>query len=410
MITPALSNAPTSAATVSHEPHSSQLASMGPYALPSSTVVGMALDAVMIDAIRTASGPFVPAPWRDQQARRELQEAVSAVETPVETARSAPVAVMDVPVETAGSENSYEEQVMVEDELPWIDAFADIPEMGTVSQVTREEQGEQESSFVDETLFPSYDAAEVAYAETPSVAETLSFLTPLPDDVEGAVEPVSAEPSSDPMSWHGSEAAPALPSDPEPSFESAWESAEPIEEDGRREESVLAAQTLDVTQEQVPAIAEGSLESAIDNTAGDQATQEDWPLAEAAESLRMLADEMPSVASESVSRHDVGRPYATPLGVPPVAMTPPLPMWDDEDGMDLMPVKLDPSAAHDSGHWSRVDGQTSNGVTESGAALAIEAIAQRIRRGELAVPGYSDGMSEAATLAAALTALLSAAA
>ncbi len=388
MITPALSNAPTAAAsTVSHEPGPSLTARVGPYAVPTGTVVGMALDAVMIDAIRTASGPFVPAPWRDQHGQADVSGGVGSSASAREAVPLANTELPDPVHALVALEAEYEVD-LAEPDLPWIDAFSDIPEMGTVSQVTREEQGEQESSFVDVTLFPGCDDAAAVDVDEPAVAESVSYLSPLPAEADCIDEPVTAEASGELVLLFGPDAALMSEATAEPSFESAWEEAEPIEEDAGEE---LAR------------------ESVMESAGPDQMPQEDWPLAEAADSLRMLADAMPaSTHIASGSRPDLGRPYATPLGVPPIAMTPPLPMWDDEDSMDIMPVKVDAAATRDPEHWSRAVTGASTSATEVGAAVAIEAIAQRIRRGDLAVPGYSEGMSDAATLAAALTALLSA--
>jgi len=409
MITPALSNAPTATASEPQVADFPPTTSVGPYAMPNATVGGRAVDAIVIDAIRAASGPFVPAPWRDQHARRESASIASSEQSlaTVEEQAEIPETVV------VGSEPEMEyEAEGVAPELPWIDAFADIPEMGTVSQGTREEQGEQASNFVDETPIPVYSDAATDWseegAEAPLVAERLALMAPLPDDV--AVEAVPAE-ASDLRSLLDSQNSPALSKASESSFESAWQDAEPIEEEGVVEANFSLSAEPEPTQNAEPPHPEVA-QNDVTECAEYDLGEEDWPLADAADIMRSLADSIPP--STQLPRQELGRPYATPLGVPPIALTSPLPMWDDEEAIDLMPVKLDPLGIRASEQWSRTDSGESvgalNGSPEIGAAAAIETIARRIRRGELAIPGYSKGMSDAAALAAALTALLSAAA
>lgn len=95
-----------------------------------------------------------------------------------------------------------------------------------------------------------------------------------------------------------------------------------------------------------------------------------------------------------------------------------LPMWSDDDMMDIMPVRAsatpDAEQAYDDhrspggegGRGSeRRDGEVPAASREA-AARALEGLAGKVRGGELVLPGYASEMGDAAALAAALAALL----
>lgn len=122
-----------------------------------------------------------------------------------------------------------------------------------------------------------------------------------------------------------------------------------------------------------------------------------WPMDEAGAAMRALAGDMPSPPQRAI----------TPLYVPPVASTPPLPMWGDDDLMDIMPVRAPAAAEIHDEHWAAsARREAERAGNPEAAARALEDLARRVRAGELELPGYAPEMGDAAALAAALAALL----
>ena len=143
-------------------------------------------------------------------------------------------------------------------------------------------------------------------------------------------------------------------------------------------------------------MAEVAAEPTVDAVADELA--EEWPLAEAGDAFRHLVDS--SAASGAMAL-----PAMTP--VEPPVVPPSLPMWSDDDMMDIMPVSAEQGASSTDGHWAdqaRRESRTSG--TREAAANVLESLAQRVREGELTLTGFSPEMSDAATLAAALASLL----
>lgn len=116
---------------------------------------------------------------------------------------------------------------------------------------------------------------------------------------------------------------------------------------------------------------------------------EDWPFADAGAQASELSIELPSPD-----------PFGDALltGATPAA----LPMWNDDDMMDIMPVR---SASLDEADREATQAAEQQEHSEA-AARALEGLAARVRGGELALPGYASEMGDAAALAAALAALL----
>ncbi|MBL0172384.1 MAG: hypothetical protein IPP90_17035 [Gemmatimonadaceae bacterium] len=129
-----------------------------------------------------------------------------------------------------------------------------------------------------------------------------------------------------------------------------------------------------------------------------------WPLDDAGASMRALAEEL--LTREPTPPRST--PEVAPFTAAPVASTPPLPMWGDDDMMDIMPIKSSRPVADAGEHWAASARRESEraGHPEA-AAQALEALARRIRDGEIVLPGYSPDMGDAAALATALAALLS---
>ena len=127
-----------------------------------------------------------------------------------------------------------------------------------------------------------------------------------------------------------------------------------------------------------------------------------WPLDEAGAAIRALADHLlPGHADESLRATGES-------ATGPGASTPPLPMWGDDDLMDIMPVKS-PRPSTDSGeHWAASARRETHATGHNeAAAQAFESLARRVRDGEILLPGYVAEMGDAAALALALASLLS---
>ena len=138
---------------------------------------------------------------------------------------------------------------------------------------------------------------------------------------------------------------------------------------------------------------------------------EAWALDEAAVQMRALANDLRDRAG--VHRDtDVADRFPDPSSSSAKLMA-----WNDDDFIDRMgmPVLLDPSHrpfASPSGR-EEVRGQATLGPesdeeNSEAAARALETLAQRVRVGEITLPGYDPRLGDAAALATALAALLGA--
>lgn len=342
----------------------------GPYAQPSPHQQAGNVDAVLIDAIRANRGPYVPAPWRmvtDEPASRgaavlpasshtdEARLQVISADAHVPSQGSEMVPTLLMAVAPASDVESAVDSAPIE--LPWIDAFMDTPETGESSDAT------ESANFIAAPHAILEEAAEV----NAEVAE------------EAAPEVVSEQASD---------------------------------------------RTLD-------AAADSKLHAAMD-AATDTTAEAEWPLSEAGDAMRALADDLvarEATARDVVESDEVAAPVEAtsdfagtrPDAEPPFAQTPPLPMWGDEDLMNIMPVSRTPETGMP-GHWAgahpaeapassagadSTSGQSEHGNREA-VALVLEALAQRTRNGELAIPGNASEMGDAAVLAATLATLLGA--
>jgi hypothetical protein len=116
----------------------------------------------------------------------------------------------------------------------------------------------------------------------------------------------------------------------------------------------FASPVDDTTTERLSALsADVSTPTSSDATGEDVASAEAWPLEEAGAAMRALADDLRTREPVESSTPRVTSPRSiTPLYVPPVASTPPLPMWGDDDLMDIMPVKPNVARAPGDLQWA----------------------------------------------------------
>lgn len=292
-------------------------ADAGPYSQPadgSARLATGAVDAMLIDAIRAAAGPYVPAPWR---VVTDLAMGARAQASETATPTSAPT--------PAG--------------LPWIDAFLDS----------------------DASDAPVEAPAPVRFAIPTPVTSIFAELPPT--DERAAVED-----SADAMFVAAPVDVPAADAEPAP--------------------------MMDVTQD---AISESSTD--VDE-ANDEANDE-WPLAEAGAAMESLAAELVG---------DRGEPTVDASTEPTETAddrVAPMSAWTDDDIMDIMPVRAADAPSPTNEHWAVQARREADGSSSTEAAAAVlEALARRVRDGELVLPGYTAEMGDAAALAAALAALL----
>lgn len=353
----------------------------GPYAQPSPHQQAGKVDAMLIDAIRANRGPYVPAPWRimtDDPASRgpavlpssahadEARLHVISADAHVPSQGSAMVPTPLTAMAPASDVESVVESVPTE--LPWIDAFMDTSENGDSSDATES----VEMVAAPEAIL------EVAAEVTSEVAMEVN--------VDAAME-------------------------------------------------LAAEATGEVVSEQASTLMLDAVADSTTDSAPETNAEAEWPLSEAGDAMRALADDL--VAREATARDVMAsdEEIAASFEVtsesaeiradaePPFAQTQtqPLPMWGDEDLMNIMPVSPTPETGMP-GHWagahpaeapaSSARAESTGGQAEHGnreaVALVLEALAQRTRNGELPIPGNATEMGDAAVLAATLATLLGA--
>jgi hypothetical protein len=316
---------------------------VGPYAQPSLPPSRQAVDAVLIDAIRATIGPFVPAPWRNGAA------GASGFAAGLATGLDESPAVVQTNTPTV--------------ELPWIDTFLD------------DAAGTDAADAVDGA---TEGALGEAFVEEAAVVEAEAVTA---DAAGGDAAPVSAE-----FALPTGDAAPEV-ADIEAQRLGIGQLGADAEEQSPSAESIAEAFADDVPS----VIAESHAAESVSPPA------DAWPMDEAGAAMKALAGEMPSPPQRAI----------TPLYVPPVASTPPLPVWGDDDLMDIMPVRAPAAADVSEEHWAAsARREAERAGNPEAAARALEDLARRVRAGQLELPGYAAEMGDAAALAAALAALL----
>jgi hypothetical protein len=145
-----------------------------------------------------------------------------------------------------------------------------------------------------------------------------------------------------------------------------------------------------------PAQNEAVEQSATDGvaSAGDAVATGQWPLEEAGAELQRIGDLFEAPTPEPPGLFEGALDDAP--GV--MDATSAKPMWRTDEWMDIMPV-----APMNAGH----DASNPEHATDADrAADALDAIVQRVRSGEISIPGFHDAMSDATLLAALLTSML----
>ena len=152
----------------------------------------------------------------------------------------------------------------------------------------------------------------------------------------------------------------------------------------------------DVSDAVVPA-AQGAVASSSDSATIEA---ELWPLDDAGPRMRELASALES-HTRSDNRSVVREAAAREPTAAPVA---PLEMWHDDDFVDVMPVHLPSLPTYPAA--TPPSAMRDNAPAHESAALALEALARRVRRGEVHCPPFHGELGDAAALATALVLLL----
>lgn len=281
-----------------------------------------------------AAMPYIPALWRTRPS--EVLLALRGTESGTE----------------GGTERADDRAPSSDVELPWIDAFLDATSPSTeLSPPIAERAADPMAEFIadegGQVIAEGYDTAN----NLPYSLSNISVVT------DGAVTDVEEEAVVDERIGEG-HAGMDMP-------------------------DVESTRTATIETE------------AID---GPAASVEEWPLAEASEVMRALADGLRAIA-----------PHFPPATREPQAPTDAaaLTTWAEDDLLDIMPQTSVRGGLDSGQHWTsqarraaRADGNT------EATALVFEALAKRVRDGELLVPGFTTDMGDAAVLAATLAALL----
>ena len=287
-------------------------------------------------------------------------------------------------------------------------------------------------------------------AEFPVPSGTWQSLTPLdtpavaPQAGTGADVEVPAVRDEAPLPWIDAflAATPPLPmaavEEPAP-LEEAWGMESATAEELLAD--ALAVSAADATADY--GADEVSIEQ-VEAAAPDAVQGEDrWPLDEAVAEFRSLGARLeplqPPIVDETDSTAFGDRNVtAGNLDAGASSVSPPMSAWSDDDLLDIMPIRhsgrtpLSSAALPADGElWAEralkaqedaisfgaspaaelpgAEGEEMPGAEEATAeqaALALELLAQRVRAGELLLPGYDPRMGEPAALVAALAALL----
>jgi hypothetical protein len=178
---------------------------------------------------------------------------------------------------------------------------------------------------------------------------------------------------------------------------------EPTADDGAATMAALFAATEPEGELEAEAIDHHDVSASAGPTTSEG--DEPWAIAEASEELAELADGLIGRTSTVETASDAEASSMEP--------------WtDDERWMDIMPALQTPGGPDLAGEtaWARAFSEPPAPLTPAplpagdteAAAASLEAIARRLRAGELDVPGYRGERGDAAALAAALAALLGA--
>lgn len=174
---------------------------------------------------------------------------------------------------------------------------------------------------------------------------------------------------------------------------------------------------------------------AVDSDGGDKGNanidardeaEESWPLDDARAELTSLSQAInQAIGGSDADRRSTDAEHVNPnhaeaghddvgasldLGALDAALAAPLPMWNDADMMDIMPVRAPMRDARESSDGTLWATHARNeppieDYAESVASL-LESIARRVREGQVVVSGFAPEMSDAAGLAVTLASLL----
>ncbi len=382
--------------------------SVPPYAAPASVADGEPLP------VSGGVRPFVPQPWRAAFAAPEPTVAVESPATPV----ASPALAMEVPARIPPYQPLRPTPIMTAairtplyiPTIPTPAAEAAVEDEGIIEpQMVRTEEFSvpaavtPEAVLLDDGELPWIDAF---LSSTPAVP-----MATVPTPLANAL--VSEQPAEELVVM------------------SADAAAEPVEvvEVVEVAAAVADCESADHETDNVVLLETEEVDSPATDAQAHAASSDAWPLEDAVAQFRELSAQLDSAVNSFESPEELFAEASTPE---------PLPAWSDDDMMDIMPIRhsgktplSSPAVISEGELWSerarkaQEEAQvframaSAGTVSEAGdasapvthataeqAAQALEVLAQRVRAGELTLPGYDPYMGESAALVAALAAIL----
>lgn len=345
---------------MSASPSPSPSPALLPYAMPQAFSLGAPRRGTLEPRL-----PFVPPTWRATPSTGVVSQATDTAEPTEAFDALADISVVVAPPERRPDATS--------------DATSDAMPVAMPDTLL-----EEVLEAVPESELSSEAEAELTH-ETDDEDASDSDLPWIENYLESDEERVCADAQDD---VDGAEGEASLDVEPEPDIEAG--------------DAVLETRDADASETAAHATKD---EVSVDDEA------EDWPMTDASADVAALASALPTPT-----------PTPTPSTAPSSTTGPSaaeLDVWqDDEAWMDIMPALPNSGTGDRTGDtsWARAFAEAPAPMTPPAlplgdvhaAAASLEAIARRLRAGELEVPGYLAEQGDAAALAATLATLLGA--
>lgn len=364
-----------------------------------------ALTPVIAMAVTPTSSESLPALFghvTDEHPLPSIREFLSdpsafAATSATEVANDAPSVVSDS-VAAAGEATAASDS---EAELPWINQFlANTP----VSPMDAIAGPPDAYRYITPLSSPVVEAPVSEQADEPSSASFAADAQPTPL----YNTPISNTPLSSAAVSNTPFGVAAVPPYVPPTFADATVDAHVDASAAADHDASIESQFDDTIEQALPTDAlvhETAAEVADVADAADVAPADEWPLDETAHALGALTRDLSDGSADSMD--NPARLFGN------VATPMPLPAWSDDDLMNIMPTRpATPSYAtpvHQLFAESAPNASPEEQLADTSAlaaAQALEVLAQRVRNGELQLPGYDPKMGDAAALVSALAALL----
>ncbi|MBY0488987.1 MAG: hypothetical protein K2R93_04030 [Gemmatimonadaceae bacterium] len=316
-------------------------------------------------------------PWIDQFLANTPVAPMEAIAGPPDAYRYSTPISSPVIVPNDALESAMIESAMIEAAMSEVEAAAEAPVL-------------EPESAPKSALEAEPDAAPIQESASPYVADT-SFAQPTPL--------YNTPVSFTPVASHTPLRVDAVPPFVPPYVPPAEASAEAAAE---TEIEPVSEPIAEPVGEPIAERFETHAPEAVTEPVADE-----WPLAETAHALDELARDLSVSAAEAAE--NPARLFSEPADAAA------LPAWSDDDLLNIMPTRPVTPVTGTPIHATPVQAlfaeeaepeQAAADASAIAAAQALEVLAQRVRNGELQLPGYDPRMGDAAALVSALAALL----